>query len=449
MKTIKLPITIAEEDKLILSEITRIQNSVIRLSYNRFKDKYSEKDIRHYLKDKINYDSWFIQSGIYKAKEMYNKDLEYSKSNNKFPNRIFGGKSNLIKYLEKKISKQEYKKNKLLPLLSIGEAPCKGNRKFIFTDLNQLTFTPSRGKRIEINLPSVKNNYRKDLSNLIKYANLRKLPYQIQLTENFIWITFDDRKLKELSIEENKAIDLKSIKTSRYIGIDLNPNYIGFSIYDYNSKKLIRAEQIDLSRLTGKNISYNKLDHETKEIFHYIGRLCNHYKVNFCFIEDLKFKNGNKGLGKRFNRLTINQWKRNIGCDILKKYFGSKLFKVNAAYSSTIGNCKYGFSDPINASLEIGRRGYEVIVLRLRSKAGESKFYPEFDLLRIREELRKQTTNLELNSWKDLHSWLKNSKVKYRVSLLDLDRAVFFRKFNNIQCKVSRCIIDYNGLYNL
>lgn len=449
MKTIKLPITILEEDKFILSEITRIQNSVIRLSYNRFKDKYSEKDVRNYLKDKINYDSWFIQSGIYKAKEMYSKDLEYSKSNNKFPNRVFGGKSNLIKYLEKKISKTEYKKNKLLPLLSIGEAPKYGNRKFNFKDLNSITFKPFKNTKISISFPNIKNNYKKELLNLIKYSNQKKIAYQIQLAEDFIWITFDEIKLKELDLSENKKIDLTDIKTSRYIGIDLNPNFIGFSIYDYNSKKLIHAEQIDLSKLTGKKCDYNKLDHETKEIFHHIGRLCNHYRVNFCFMEDLNFKNGNKGLGKRFNRLTINQWKRNIGCDILKKYFGNKLFKVNAAYSSTIGNCKYGFSDPINASLEIGRRGYEVIILKLRSKAGESRFYPEFDLLRIGEELRKQTTNLELNSWKDLHSLLKNSKVKYRVTLDNSSYPKFFRKFNNIQSRISRCIIDFNGLYNL
>lgn len=449
MKTIKLPITILEEDKLILSEIIRIQNSVTRISYNRLKEKSTEKEVRHHLKTIIQYDSWFIQSAIYKAKEMYVKDVNQYKSTGKFPTRIFGSKLNLSNYLKGKISKEEYKKNKLLPLLSIGEAPYKGNRKFLFSDLNSITFKPSRGARIEINLPSVKSNYRKELLNLIKYSNLRKLPYQIQLTENFIWITFDEIKLKELDLLENKKIDLADIKASRYIGIDLNPNYIGFSIYDYNSKKLIHAEQIDLSKLTGKNISYNKLDHETKEIFHYIGRLCKHYKVNFCFIEDLNFKNGNKGLGKGFNRLCINQWKRNVASDIFKKYFGNKLFKVNAAYSSTIGNCKYGFSDPINASLEIGRRGYEVIILKLRSKTGESKFYPEFDSSIIRKELWKQTAGLELNSWKELHSWLKNSKVKYRVTVGELTHPLFFRKFNNIQSRISRCIIDFNGSYNL
>ena len=104
MKTIKLPIEYSNKDDLnIISEYIRLQNSVIRISYNRFKEKYSEKDIRNYLKsmnlssDLISIDSWFIQSAIYKAKEMFNKDVSSFKANGTFPKRIFGSKSNLIK----------------------------------------------------------------------------------------------------------------------------------------------------------------------------------------------------------------------------------------------------------------------------------------------------------------------------------------------------------------
>ena len=35
----------------------------------------------------------------------------------------------------------------------------------------------------------------------------------------------------------------------------------------------------------------------------------------------------------------------------------------------------------------------------------------------MREEIRNQTAHLELNSWKELHTFLKNSKLRYRVSL--------------------------------
>ena len=71
-----------------------------------------------------------------------------------------------------------------------------------------------------------------------------------------------------------------------------------------------------------------------------------------------------------------------------------------------------------------------------------SSFYPEFNLSIMREEIRNQTTHLELNSWKELHTFLKNSKLKYRVSFdeaLSL-HPVFCRKFYS---KKSKVIINY------
>ena len=71
-----------------------------------------------------------------------------------------------------------------------------------------------------------------------------------------------------------------------------------------------------------------------------------------------------------------------------------------------------------------------------------SSFYPEFNLNIIKDELRKQTVDLELNSWKKFHTFLKNSKVRYRVSLdeaISLHQ-VFCRKFYS---KKSKVIINY------
>ena len=228
------------------------------------------------------------------------------------------------------------------------------------------------------------------------------------------------------------------------MGIDLNPNFIGFSVKD-PSNKIIHTEQIDLKNLTGKNACPDKLNHETKEIFHYIGRKLKSLNVEYVFLEDLNFKNGNKGKGKSFNRLTINQWNRNLPYDILSKHFKNKIFKVNAAYSSTIGNCLYDYSDPVNASLEIGRRGFEVIILKKKNVKGVSSFYPEFDLSMMREEIRNQTAHLELNSWKELHTFLKNSGLRYRVSLDEAKslHPMFCRKFyshrSRVICNIILC----------
>jgi hypothetical protein len=127
-----------------------------------------------------------------------------------------------------------------------------------------------------------------------------------------------------------------------------------------------------------------------------------------------------------------------------KRFFWCYLFyNVKSRHSIPLSiNSLYNFSDPINVSLEIGRRGFELIILKKRNKEGVSGFYPEFDLNMIRDELRKQTAGLELNNWKELHTFLKNSKVRYRVSLDEAStlHKVFCRKFYS---KKSKVIINY------
>ena len=54
----------------------------------------------------------------------------------------------------------------------------------------------------------------------------------------------------------------------------------------------------------------------------------------------------------------------------------------------------------------------------------------------MREEIRNQTTHLELNSWKELYTFLKNSKLKYRVSFDEVTHHVFYRKFYSKKSKV-------------
>jgi hypothetical protein len=224
MKTIKLPIEYSNKDDLnIISEYTRLQNNVIRIAYNRFREGLSEKEIRNYLKnmnlysESITIDSWFIQSGIYKAKEMYKKDLEASKSSGIFRKRIFGSKHNLTNRSKGLISKEEFKNNRTLPLLIIGEAPKKGNRKFNFTNTSIIEFKPYKNCKINIQFPKLRKNLKSELESLIKFSNSNELPYQIQLSDKFIWITFDNLKLEDLE-KENTYSPIKN----RYCGIDLN-----------------------------------------------------------------------------------------------------------------------------------------------------------------------------------------------------------------------------------
>ena len=80
-------------------------------------------------------------------------------------------------------------------------------------------------------------------------------------------------------------------------------------------------------------------------------------------------------------------------------------------YTSIIGNLQHDSFDPVNASIEIGRRGMEVIILKTKA------FYPKMWIKDSFQEQWKQTEKESPMVWNEMFTWLKNLKVKYRVPL--------------------------------
>lgn len=79
-------------------------------------------------------------------------------------------------------------------------------------------------------------------------------------------------------------------------------------------------------------------------------------------------------------------------------------------YSSYIGNIQYDYFDPINSSIEIGRRGYETMILK------NKQFYPPY-LLKDGLIYQWKEHIKSITGWKELFSIIKNLKLRYRVSL--------------------------------
>lgn len=418
IRTLKIPYMnrLSENDTLILEGCFKEYNSSLRSAYSLINKGLSEKEVRLILKDREydSIDSWFIQSSIYQAKQINesNKSLKIDKF-------IFGGRKNFILRSKNKITSQEYKNKRNHNISSIGEAPKKGNRKFNFYS-TYIEFKPFKGCKIKFELPNLKNSYRKLYNKMVELANLRKTAVQVKISrDGFLYLTFDYSK----AVNKSYNTKIKGIVA----GIDMNPNYIGISILDSNnSYNVLKTKMFSLKELTTKRSSNNKLEHETIEIAHSIGRWLKHNHVEHLFLEDLNFKNGNKGLGKSFNRLVINKWKRNLFTSILEKYFD--ISSVNAAYSSTIGNIlNDGYPDPIAASIEIARRGCECFIKKSR------KFYPELVSIKKLADRWKETVFPEISSWKELHDFLKNSKMMYRVSLPEEE---FYSEFKSKRSKV-------------
>ena len=219
------------------------------------------------------------------------------------------------------------------------------------------------------------------------------------------------------------------LKDNRVMGLDMNPNYIGLSVIEFDKEdkfKILHKQVFDLKKLTDKNASNNKRQYEIIKICHTINNLINYWKCKKLSIEELNIKSSDKGQGKTFNRLCNNVWDRTLITNkltMLSNIYGYELIKVNPVYSSFIGNLIYGNEatpDMVAASIEIARRGYK--------KYEKNWFYPVFDIDCLDE--RWKQTLAGVKDWKTAFLKIKNSKVKYRVLLNDIIQNAVFSKFN-------------------
>ena len=433
MKTISLPYICSEDDRNFIKDEIRKSSNMVRYTFNRFKDNKSEKDIRLLSKSLSNVpsDSWFIQCAIKKASYLFLTNKEKV---------IFGGKFSFYQRLRNKITSNQFKENRLLGIYSQGETSKGGNRKFqLDITNNQIIFKFSKTKHINLRLPKFHKNYLYELLNLEEQCNQRSSNFNVELKLDKICITFDDSK----------------IYCSNYIGksnivgaIDMNPNYIGFSISKFSNgkRKILLEEQYDISFFT-KNLHLssshkdskhqnNKQIFELKEVAKDIIKKCKFFHVGKFGIEDLNFKVGNSGKGKSFNRLTKNKWKREALISALHKHcLLNKIdfIEVNPVYSSFIGNLCNEAPDPIAASLEIARRA--------NSKYIKGQFYPELIDKTSLFNLWKESASWVYKSWKELFDIVKTSKVKYRRSLESFDSEVF-------RLKSSKSFVNLYKIYN-
>ena len=422
MTTIKLKI---ENELNILKEQQTFSN-IVRLAFNRYQDGFNQKEIRQFLRDKfVGLNSWFIQCGIKIGNQLYLRHKEKKI--------IFGGKYNLRQFLKKNISKEEFKAKRLLPITIIGDCYNSGNRLFNFDlENNQLTFKLSRHDHRLIKFKQPHKKIKSDLTILQMLTNNSKIAITIKLTKDYACLTFDETKLS--------TFKFTNLKHNRVLGIDMNPNYIGLSIIEFDKNdniNILEKQVFDLSKLTVKSEKsssdkkskylVNKRKFEILEIAHQIARLVDHWKCNSVAIEDLNIKLANLNHGKIVNRLCNNVWNRNLFVGKLKslsQIYRFKLIEVNPCYSSFIGNIMFGNEntpDMVAASIEIARRGFK--------KFEKSWFYPSIKDERIDEQW-KQTLS-RFDDWKSAFQEIKNSKMQYRILLSECIRNAVFSKFYN------------------
>ena len=422
-------------DKDLLN-ILKEYNSVLRFTYNRLVDnpKYRTSEITKMQKTLNNCDligSYLKCSAIFDARSLI------SKSDKKV---IFGGKKLFVDRCRNKISKEDFRKKKLRPIMCVGEACKGGNRLFKIINESTVEFRLNRNNHFILNLSGVCKKRKKELEKLTTLQNSNSVSITYKLDLEYIYIIFDYNKIKDYSYK---------IKENRVFAIDMNPNSIGWSVVDWKSESkyqiiqsgtfslrslndYINSKSVSSNSNTSKYVT-NKRKHEIIHIAKELFNLCKHYKCEIFAFEDIKMKSSDKEKGRNYNKLVNNMWLRDLLVQQIKKHIltsSTTLVEVQPQYNSYIGNLIFRcekLPDECLASIEISRRGFEFATQYLFNRRQRKKtvVFPELELVKNQliqslEELNIDVPNL--SDWKNLLSAVKESKVKYRFSFSDAQK---------------------------
>ena len=431
-RKIKYRVNSNEDGDTIISYI-KSYNNVLRFTFNRLQEQpnLSTKEISALQKTMNNVlvDVFLCGSAIYNAKAIIE-----TVGTNKV---IFGGKSLMLKRCQKKITKEEWKEQRHLPLCSIGQANNKGNRKFQILSSNQVLFKPNKDVHITLNLPKQSKRTTKELEILMQLQELKAIPITYKLDKEYIYIMYDYNVMKDNFKSAKKVQD-------RVMAVDLNPNYIGWSVLDWKDEdtyRIVDKGVISLKELNDKEVKLkfapsdkgrkylvNKRKYEVKQTARKLTELANHYQCSLFSIENLNIKSSDKGRGKFYNRLCNNLWNKYDFIHIAKKYcqlYEINLIKVDPAYSSFIGNMVYreeNLPDMILSSIEISRRGYEFYHQYIAKDKQLKKNIISPELGRVKDSIFQSLEELgytvSFETLRELYYTLKkNFGQRYRVPL--------------------------------
>jgi hypothetical protein len=248
----------------------------------------------------------------------------------------------------------------------------------------------------------------------------------------------------EISFENNYLGQYNYAKVEdRVFAVDLNPNYIGWSVVDWTDSdnyKLVDAGVVSNKQFTDIENSLreasssparlklnHKRDFENIDTVLYLMNICKHYQCQIFSIENLDMTTSDTGLGRKFNRLVNNQWNRNKTYNLFRKYCdinSVQFVPVAPDYSSFEGNLIYrslGLPDMCLSSVEIGRRGFEFYHQYIQKDRPQVKniIFNESQsaLSRVRQSLEELSYDANFENLRDLYKQLKTRNLKYRVPL--------------------------------
>ncbi len=460
MITLKIKYTTTEDGLNLIKEYRKQYSSVLHYAYNRRYEGISEKDVEHQISSLNNIPlikSYLKRCAVKNATQLIKDEGEKQL--------IFGGKKNFIERCKGKITKDEFLNKRLSKLFIIGEANKHSNRMVVINDdLLSFTFKPTLKDKIVLFINGRYKRYKSILNKLYHLQQDKQISITYHLNTDYIYLTYDETLL-------NQYTDYQPIK-NRIFAIDLNPNYIGWSVVDWKDSskfELVKSGVISIKDindidfgLKGKSSESkeriyinNKRTFETYEISKLLVNTAKYYRCEVFGLEELNIKSKDRDKGKRYNKLVNNVWNRNQLVNSIKKrcnVYSIRVMLAKPNYSSFVGNFLFRdlkLPDMVLASIEIGRRCYEFKVQYIDKTEDKRKniILPDVDDFNDRYVKSLEEFNIpgEVKDLVGVYNFLKKSKSRYRLSLDDLSHLEFSRCFSN-KSKIKKILITHKNL---
>ena len=455
MITLKIKYMTSEDGLNLIKEYRKQYSSVLHYAYNRRYEGVSEKNIEHQISLLNNIPlikSYLKRCAVKNATQLI-KDGDKKQL-------IFGGKKNFIDRCKSKITKDEFLNKRLSKLFIIGESNQHGNRMVVINDdLLSFTFKPTMKDKIVLSIDGIYKRYKSILNKLYHLQQDKQISITYQLDNEYIYLTYDETLL-------NQFVDYKPIK-NRIFAIDLNPNYVGWSVVDWKSSskfEVVKSGVISIKDindidfgLKGKSSESkeriyinNKRTFETHEISKLLVNTAKYYRCEMFGLEELNIKSKDTDKGKYFNKLVNNVWNRTKLVNNIKKrcnIYSIRVMLAKPNYSSFVGNFLFRdlkLPDMTLSSIEIGRRCYEFKSQYIDKTKDKRKniILPDVNDFNDRyiKSLEEFNIPVEIKDLVKIYNFLKKSKSRYRLSLDELNHLEFSRCFSN-KSKIKKILI--------
>lgn len=452
MQTIRIPWRASETDRARIAEWQRARAAATRTAYTNAKGK-TEKELRNFLKvrfPKHPLGSWDLHCAAREGLRLHAAVPDGTM--------VFGGKPALLRRQKGLIDNTEWRSRRHGRALEIiGDRTKKGNRHFRISEDARTCKVTFLKKEAVLNLPEMSGKQGRLLRSIAKLADARQISVTFTLGRTHLSVTFDEMDLRKLepgqTLEQVKiaeqgksrkgrkrkdasthsaAHQIKHIPskewpvhpewrdsvpdvTTRAIGIDLNPSWIGISVVeagkDQTDLEQIKVLDHQLHKIAVPFGADQSMQQTMANVAAKIINLARAWNVGLIVHED--------GLGKLTwskksrKTQTINYWSRNAllsGLARRCRLAGIQLQAVWGGYSSTIGNLFFDLPDACGAAAEIARRG---ITARAGIKDRLPAVPPQLDRRRWKDDEPRIDLD-QAETWQEIHRKIKSVQAGSR-----------------------------------